>query len=111
MIAANDLFRADWHIQIPIAADVNARESRLNHAQNFEGVIVERDGLAHHIDAASVLPPPETVTEHGSSGTSPPIVGHGEGPADHGVQSKRVKELTGRDVCAGVARLAAGSQV
>jgi hypothetical protein len=92
--AANDLFRADWYVKIPIAADVDARESRPNHAQNVEGVTVERDGLAHHIGAAAVLPLPESVTEHGSSGTAPPIVGHGEGPADHGVQSKRVEKLT-----------------
>src|SRR6202034_2572113 len=60
--AANDLFRADRHIQIPIAAHVNARESRLEHAQNFDRVTVERDGLAHHIGTAPVLLLPETIT-------------------------------------------------
>jgi hypothetical protein len=41
--AANDLFGADGYVNIRLAADVHARETRREHAQNLEGMIVERD--------------------------------------------------------------------
>src|ERR1700728_2682814 len=65
---ANDFLGAEGHVKISFDAHVDARKARLQHAQNLEGMVVERDIPAQYVGAAAVLLLPESVTQDGYCG-------------------------------------------
>ena len=107
----DDFFGADGHVEVDRGADVDAGETRLQHAQDFERMIVERDGLPDYVGAASVFLLPETVAEDRGRGTSPLVVGGSERAAERGPQAERFKKLPRDIIPLRVTHLAAGRQI
>ncbi len=75
VFSTNNFFAANRGEEVDGGADFYAGESGFDHAYDFEGLFVQRNGLADDVGASSVFLLPEGMAEDGGSGAASFIVG------------------------------------
>ena len=106
-----DRFRAKWSVDVDATPDVDASESRLGHADDLDGVGVERDLFIEDIRIGGVFALPEFVAQDGNCRAAALIVGRGEGSADQGFHAQGREEVAADPIAAGVANFASIGEI
>ncbi len=110
--AAADRLGANWRGNIEGAADVNAEEAHLGHANHVERMAVEIDGPTNDRRIAAVLLLPERMTQHNAGGrTALLIVRRSEHAADVRAYAERLEEIAADPQALRRSGLAAAGQV
>ena len=105
-------FAAQRQGNIEVAAYFKAVKTRRCHAEDLEGMPIERELAANDVGAAAKLPLPKRVADHSSADAAPAIVvALGDQPAQHRLHLENLKEAAADPHPFGVARLAALSKV
>src|SRR5437660_6600409 len=105
-------FAAKGQCNIEVATYLEAVKTRRRHAENLEGMSIERELAANDVGTAAKFPLPKRVADHRSADAAPAIVvALCDQPAQHRLHLENLKEAAADPYPSGVARLATTSQV
>src|SRR4029078_13712135 len=109
--AANDRFRAQRHVERRVAASIETREARLDHANDLERIPIEWKLSAGGFFIAGELALEEGVAEHHHTGTPALVVLANNRPADDGAYAKSLEVVAADPARVDAPHLAAVRQI